>query len=282
MRRFLISAAVLLGLATVAVVAGLLWFRSTYGPSRSVEYARVGDQVLESYIFEPKDDGGDGPRPAVLLFHGGGWRHGHPSQLFHTATFLAEHGYVVLSAAYRLKGDGATPFDCVDDAKRAYRWLWDQADSLRIDRSRIVVGGSSAGGHLAAAVAMLERSTDPVDPPAALILFNPALDTAFEEPMHDAYRQFAGDFLGRGREISPTHHVRSGAPPTIVFHGRADGLVPFDHSRIFCERLRAVGSVCELVAYPDAGHGFYNIGRTHVDDVDARMVAFLEELRIAD
>jgi acetyl esterase/lipase len=196
--------------------------------------------------------------------------------MFHTARFLAQHGYVAASASYRLRySDGATPFDCVDDAKAAYRWLWEHADRFHIDPTRIAVAGSSAGGHLAAAVALVARPDDPPDPPAAMLLFNAALDTSFETPTEARLQYIEDEFEQRGVEISPTHHIHADAPPAIVFHGTADGVIPFEHARIFCDRMRRAGNDCELVPYPEAGHGFYNMGMPLVDDANAKLLAFL-------
>ncbi len=278
MRKLLKVAVAITTILVLAGVGSVLWFDYTYQPSEVVEYARVGDTALELNIFESPGDDSSAKRPAVLLFHGGGWRSGLPAQMFHTAVFLAEHGYVAAAASYRLKySDGATPFDCVDDAKAAYRWLWDNADRFDIDRQRIAVGGSSAGGHLAAAVALLARPSDPPDPPAAMLLYNAAVDTAFETPTEARLQMIADEFGERGKDISPTHHIRAGAPPAIVFHGMQDGMVPFEHARTFCDRMAEMGNTCELVAYPDAGHGFYNIGLPLVDDANAKLLAFLEQ-----
>ncbi len=281
MRRIFKAVAVLVAILALAGVGSLAWFDYTYKPSRVVEYARVGEVSLELSLFEPAEDDGTALRPAALFFHGGGWRSGLPAQMFHTAKLLAENGYVAASASYRLKySDGATPFDCVDDAKRAYRWLWDHADELRIDRSRIAVGGSSAGGHLAAAVALIPRPTDPPDSPAAMLLYNAAVNTSFEKPTDARIRLIEEEFENRGLEISPTHHIRAGAPPAILFHGMQDGMVPFQHATEFCERMKQASNSCELVAYPKAGHGFYNIGLPLVEDANAKLLAFLHRLQI--
>ncbi len=281
MRRIFKGIAILIAVGALAAIGAVVWFDYNYSPSRVVEYARIGDLSLELSLFEPAEDNSGALRPATLFFHGGGWRSGLPAQMFNTAKLLAENGYVAASASYRLKySDDATPFDCVDDAKRAYRWLWDHAGELRIDRRRIVVGGSSAGGHLAAAVALIPRPTDPPDSPAAMLLFNAALDTSFEKPTDARIRMLEDEFENRGREISPTNHVRPGAAPAIVFHGMKDGLVPFQHAVEFCDQMKQAGNSCELVGYPEAGHGFYNVGLPLVEDANSKLLAFLERRQI--
>ncbi len=281
MRKLIRIAAVITAALVLAGAGAVMWFDYLYGPDRVLEYARIDGTALELNVFEPAN-GSPEMRPAALFFHGGGWRSGLPEQMFHTAKLLAERGFVAASASYRLKySDGATPFDCVDDAKRAYRWLWENADELRIDRRRIVVGGSSAGGHLAAAVALIPRPGDPPDSPAAMLLYNAALDTSFEKPTEARLRLIEDEFGERGREISPLHHIQGGAPPAIVFHGRQDGMVPFEHAESFCAGMQAAGNRCRLIAYPDAGHGFYNVGLPLVDDANAKLLAFLADEGLA-
>jgi dipeptidyl aminopeptidase/acylaminoacyl peptidase len=66
----------------------------------------------------------------------------------------------------------------------------------------------------------------------------------------------------RAREISPIHHLGKNLPPTILFHGKADTLVPFSEAEMFCRKARELGNRCELVAFDGAGHGFFNPTRS--------------------
>ena len=64
--------------------------------------------------------------------------------------------------------------------------------------------------------------------------------------------------MNRASEISPIHHVISGAPPTLIFHGTNDGNVPFQQAIKFCEIMKKQGNRCEVVPYEGRGHGFFN------------------------
>jgi len=62
----------------------------------------------------------------------------------------------------------------------------------------------------------------------------------------------------RATEISSIHNLLKGAPPTIIFHGTADGNVPFHQATLFCEEMKKYGNQCEVVPFEGLGHGFFN------------------------
>ncbi|MEZ6063044.1 MAG: alpha/beta hydrolase [Planctomycetaceae bacterium] len=242
-------------------------------PGATVEtYRTVGDTELKAWIFQPKDHQPTERRPAIVFFFGGGWNAGTPGQFLPQCRHLAERGMVAVSVDYRVKSrQGVFPQDCVRDAKAAVRWLRASADRLGIDPHRIAAGGGSAGGHLAAATALVPGfedgdHTDVSSMPDALVLFNPAVALA---PIEGAENLFPPDKAasireradGRPEEISPIGFVRSGLPPTIIFHGTNDEAVPFASVELFRDRMTAAGNRCELKAYEGRPHGFFNPGR---------------------
>jgi acetyl esterase/lipase len=267
---------ILIAALCLVLVGGGIYaaFIVTFVPTREVVYREMDDVVLKLQIFEPEGPA-SGPRPAILFFFGGGWTAGSPIQFYPWADHFASIGWIGITAEYRVRSrHGTSAFAAVDDARAAYRFLHENADTLGIDPARIVLAGCSAGGHLAAAVVIPpwpERGELP--DPAGLVLLNPALDTRIEEE-EDYLAGVADLFEGRGEEISPLHHVRAGLPRTLVVHGTADGLVPFEKSRDFCERMRAEGNTCELAAYEGASHGFFNWGLGSFDEVLSDVVSF--------
>lgn len=268
----------LLGVLALAVVgAGIMgWFVTAFAPTRSVVYREVEGTALELELFLP-DAPAPGPRPAILFFFGGGWMGGSTAQFHPWAKRLAQRGWVAATADYRVfSRHGTTAFSAVDDAEQAYRYLRDHADALGIDPARIVLAGGSAGGHLAAVSGIIAPARDPaLSPPAALVLLNPALDTKIDGDGHYLAR-VARLFEGRGEQISPIHHVRPGVPPTLVVHGSADDLIPIAISEAFCRRMRDAGNTCRLLAWPGAGHGFFNYGLGRFDEVFPEVADFLE------
>src|SRR5262249_26300578 len=100
---------------------------------------RVGD------VYRPD---GYGPRPAVLVIHGGSWRSGKRSEMAKFARGFANAGYVVYNVDYRLAPEHRFPAQ-LDDVRAAFAWLHDHAHELAADPDRIAVMGYSAGAHLA-------------------------------------------------------------------------------------------------------------------------------------
>jgi len=235
--------------------------------TKSETYRKVGDTDLKVWIFEPAQKSAK-PLPAIVFFFGGGWTGGSPTQFEPQSRHLASRGMIAIVADYRVKSrQDAKPADCVSDAKACVRWVRTNAARLGIDPERIAVGGGSAGGHLAAAVATLPGLDTAKDDksvsclPNALVLFNPAtVLTTF--PGLDLKGFGAGldkeKFGCEPTEISPLHHVKKGTPPTIIFHGKADTTVPYTTVEKFAEVMKAAGNRCDLVGYEGQPHGFFN------------------------
>jgi len=235
--------------------------------TKSETYRKVGDTDLKVWIFDPAQKSAK-PLPAIVFFFGGGWTGGSPTQFEPQSRHLASRGMIAIVADYRVKSrQAAKPADCVSDAKACVRWVRANAGRLGIDPERIAVGGGSAGGHLAAAVATLPGLDTAKDDksvsclPNALVLFNPAtVLTTF--PGLDLKGFGAGldkeKFGCEPTEISPLHHVKKGTPPTIIFHGKADTTVPYTTVEKFAEVMKAAGNRCDLVGYEGQPHGFFN------------------------
>lgn len=226
-----------------------------------IAFRRVLGVDLQMHVFKPKGhDLSQASRPAIVFFFGGGFVAGRIEQFHPQSERLAKRGMVAICAEYRVKErHGTDPFTCLADAQYAMHYVRMRADELGVDRERIVASGGSSGGHLAAALAVL----DPVDPryhdfrPNALVLFNPVLDIC---AMSEAHLASLG-VLERAPELSPLHNLRHSLPPTVVFHGTADETVPFDSVERFVGLAVAKGLDCTLVAFEGESHGFFNYGR---------------------
>lgn len=196
--------------------------------------------------------------PTIIFFFGGGWNGGTTSQFEPHAAYFSTRGMITVLADYRVKSrHKTTPFEAVSDAKSAIRFLRTHAKDLNIDKNRIVASGGSAGGHLAAACGILPGLDEPGEDPDisskanALVLFNPVFDNGPEG--------FQNERMGeRWQEISPAHNISKGAPPTIVFLGTNDHLIPVEMAENYKKKMEAVGSRCDLHLYEDQKHGFFN------------------------
>jgi acetyl esterase/lipase len=197
--------------------------------------------------------------------------------------FATRHGMVGISIQYRLhkRGNGksgTTVFDCVKDARSAVRYARGHATELGIDPARIVVSGSSAGGHLAASTALFggvnEEGEDTTvsSRPDAMILLFPVIDTSAE-----GYGQ---EKIGkRWRELSPLHHVQPGLPPTLIFHGTGDTTTPFKGAKLFHEAMLAAGNRSELDVNEGGNHGYLMTEEKLYEDTLTKSVAFLRSLK---
>lgn len=240
--------------------------------TRTETYKTIGDVKLDLTIQLPDGWKATDQRPAIVFFFGGGWTGGSTGQFENHCRYLASRGMVAMAADYRVKSrHDVKAASCVADAKSALRWVRANAAKLGIDPDRIAAGGGSAGGHLAAAVATLPGLDDPADDkrvnctPNALVLFNPALVLAPAEgaDLKGFLEKVTADRFGcEPVEISPLHHVKAGAPPTIIFHGKADSTVPYSSAELFTAKMKAAGSRCELVGAEGQPHGYFNFGRT--------------------
>ena len=221
-------------------------------------YKQADTVSLDMHIYHPPEMDEAGSYPAMIFFFGGGWKGGSVNQFKPHARYFSGRGIVCILADYRVESRQKTsPFASLKDAKSAIRFIRTNAARFHIDTSKIIASGGSAGGHLAAATALISGFNEAGEDlsvscvPNALVLFNPVIDNGPAgygyERIGDAYKDF-----------SPLHNIREGAPPTIFFLGTNDKLIPVATARYFQEAMHRVGSRCELFLYKDQPHGFFN------------------------
>ena len=236
-------------------------------------YAKEHDAEHTLDLFLPENATG-APLPVIVLIHGGGWSGGDKEGFAGTAKDLAKRGYAVASINYRLKNN-LFPAPVVD-CKAAVRWLRAQAGQYKLDPKRFVVCGHSAGGHLAAFLAVtngvrefdqgehLDSSSDV----SAAIWFagvgdfvTRVLTPGFEsEAAADSgeSRLIGGPVLqnkDKALAASPIHYVSKDSAPIILFHGDTDELVPVSQAIEMYVALDRRGVQTELHILKGADHG---------------------------
>ena len=260
---------------------------------RDVEYAEGAGRRHRLDVYRPRTPVTGAP--VLLQIHGGGWVIGNKRQqalplMYH----LARKGWVCVAANYRLSPRATFP-DHLVDVKLALRWIREHIEEHGGDPAFVAVTGGSAGGHLAAMVAL--TAGDPEYQPGF-----EDVDTSVRAcvPFYGVY-DLSGTFTGRGPDTltrfvervvlkrrladdpaaferaSPIRRVRADAPPFMVVHGTNDSLVPVQEARAFVEALRAVSSrPVVYVELPGAQHAFevlYSVRTEHVVRGAARFLA---------
>jgi acetyl esterase/lipase len=249
-RSFVAGWTIMLSLTvTPLMIAGL---PMALGAPPPMQYGPLVEENAE--ICQPQID--LGPRPAVLMIHGGGWLGGDKAGLSQRCHALAMRGYTVVNINYRLvngQPDHSWPA-ALDDARQALSWIRANADKLQVDVARVGVMGDSVGGELALflgaggpykGVRCTVVESGPVDlltAPSFTAKIDPMVFTA--QPLEEAYRS-----------ASPVYTITHASAPTMVVHGRADDLVPFSQAEELMDVLRRQKVAAALLPY-DGNHDF--------------------------
>jgi acetyl esterase/lipase len=234
----------------------------------NVAYAKLGASELHLDIYQPPDRG-TGPRPAVLLFHGGGWTSYDKGSMRDLGEFLARLGYVAFAVDYRLFQGTENRWPAqLDDAQRAVRWIRANADKYDVDRQRLGAYGFSAGAQLAALLGM-EETRDNSDPAlarysskvqAVVVVSGPTDFTTDHNSEDDA---FLTNFFGvkfskdpeRWRDASPVFHVSKKIAAFLIVHGTKDSNVPISQAEELYGKLKAAKVPVTFVKVDDS-HNF--------------------------
>lgn len=219
-------------------------------------------------IYTPK---GEGPFPALLYYHGGGWVTGTLDMVDVTCRLLTNRANcIVISVDYHLAPENKFPAP-LEDAYAAVKWVSEHGETIGVDPTRIAVGGDSAGGNLSAAVSLMAK--DKKGPKLSFqLLVYPNLNYAFDT---ESYLAFEEGLLLTNKDLEWfwNHYLRnakdgknpyasplmaedlSGLPPALVITAEYDQLR--DEGEAYGNRLKEAGVATEIRRYDGMIHNFF-------------------------
>jgi len=236
---------------------------------------RVENQVIPGpggdipvRIYTPN---GEGPFPSLVFYHGGGWVIGDLDTVDVPCRLLANRANcVVVSVDYRLAPEHKFPA-AADDAYAAAKWVVENGPSIKVDSSRVAVGGDSAGGNLAAVVSLMARDKNEIDLAYQLLIYpvtNHSYETVSYSDNADGYLLTKDSMIwfwdhylrnpqdGDNPYASPLKaEDLSGLPPALVITAEFDPLR--DEGEAYAQRLKEAGVSVEETRYNGMIHGFF-------------------------
>ena len=243
----------------------------------NIDYAGTGKarQKLDLYHPEGLEEGEK--LPLVCWFHGGGWAVGDKSYVGKILPFITSDEYICASIGFRLSNEVQWPGQ-LHDCKAAIRFLRANAEKYQIDPERIVVVGSSSGGHIAMMVGLcnddpkLEGSvggaldqgstincvinffgpSDLIKISERFKLFN--LDS-ITNPVEKLIGGPLPDYNKQTKAASPLNQVSKDDCPVMIVHGTDDPFVPFEQSVELNKKLKQEGVETQFVTIKRGGHG---------------------------
>ena len=247
----------------------------------NITYLEADGYKSKLDLFLPLDT--STPVPVLLYFHGGGWVGGSKETSAMRLLPYLEKGWAVVNVEYRMARNALAPA-AVEDCRCALRWVKQNAEELGLDADRIVVTGSSAGGHLSLTTGMLpasagfDRLCPTVDPDGIgrVATYDEEMDVAAIVNWYGITD--VGDLLAGGNaktyavhwmgsksdrfelaeRVSPLTYVRPGLPPVLTLHGNADSIVPYQHALRLHEGLTEAGVENRLHTIEGGGHGGFS------------------------
>ncbi|CAG8522834.1 8279_t:CDS:2 [Ambispora leptoticha] len=251
-------------------------------------------------IYKEKTTKNIDKRPVLIFIHGGSWIQGDKRVPYPQPSFMASHGWIVLSINYRLFNYPNQLIDC----KRAIRWTKENVSHYGGDKDFIYISGDSAGAHLATMAALtpnnpkyqpgFENASTSV---RACVSINGIYDLT---NMHDYFpgRDIIPDWIAQVvcglkngiADVASRRVLEDGSPelllkhrvennlevvPFLVFHGDRDNLIPVIHTRQFIKLFKMTNSKSVYIEYPGGPHGYH---LTHAPRCHYHMIAMLRFL----
>jgi len=262
---------------------------------KGVEFAKPGGHSLLLDLHIPD---GPGPFPAAILVHGGGFDGGsRATNMSPTFQPLTDAGFAWFSIDYRMAPEFRFP-QAKEDMDTAIKWVKANAKTYKVDVSKIVISGESAGGYLVNYAAAHETPETKV---AAVVDIYGPIDyekiarqrkdypARFNMASINSHQTKGGGIwffqvegydeasFAKLKEVSPIHAIHKGMPPFLAIHGTRDDQVPYEQSAMTCDALHKVGVVCDIITVEGGGHGMGGWKDADQQHYKAEMIAWLKK-----
>jgi len=257
---------------------------------KSVPYASAHPQQnLDLYLPEKAT----AKIPLLVWIHGGAWKMGYKKWI--DVAYLTQQGYAIASIDYRFSGDSIFPAQ-IRDCNAAIYYLWKNAAQYNLDTAKIIIGGGSAGGHLASLIGTSQNNhinafypydaaKEKVSIKAVLDFYGPSDFYAFHVDYFETDKNSTpiNELLGASplvrpdlaKEASPTNYIDKNDPPFLIIHGDKDDLVPLWQSILFKNSLVLANVRAELVTIAGAGHAGPAFS---APDIQQKVIAFINSV----
>ncbi|MCK0156723.1 alpha/beta hydrolase [Cellulophaga sp. F20128] len=274
--------------SSIIILFSIFWFsacttdESTQAQT-NLEYraetnVKYGLDALQEYdIYLPKNRTLD--TKTLILIHGGGWNSGSKNEMNAFKDFLREQlpDYAVVNMNYRLADANNTPYPMqINDIKAVVNHLKsNKSDYVISDKIGFI--GASAGGHLALLYSYEQENANNIELVCSIVgptnLADEAYINATDADLRAMLDQF-GDDIDFLKEVSPLYQAKTSSPPTQLFYGGQDPLIPNSQGRDLNLKLKELNVPVEYTFYPNEAHGWIGLS---LFDTSIKLKAFIQK-----
>lgn len=262
--------------------------------NKEATYFSTAETNVKLYYSMPTKVKAKAKLPAVIWIHGGAWVGGKASTFYAHAAYCALKGAVGISLEYRVIDTNKSSIDtCIADCKAAINYIKANAAFFHIDTTKIAIVGESAGGHLAACMALLDTNNSTT--PDALVLYNPVVnlatgtfikymnaDVALQTNKKQDTTALLLQYQTAAKAISPLYLAKKHLPPTLIINGLEDKITPHPLAVRFADSLKKYKNKQKIVLLANVGHAFavphYKASEQLVVDALLKADAYLSKL----